>query len=152
MLAGGLMSCDRDAEHTKNLPENLLGNWDIIQIGYSPDEETITEVSHFFSQQQLRIRDENPRRYIRNAPSDWVGPWTLNQFFHLFYSVSGNLMSFQGSSDESDPGTSIRWVPCVYIALDALTYANSFVIKGDELFIHFRKSEKNKNVLILKRH
>jgi len=137
-------------------PELLVGEWEFIKFAYTADgkiisnEKTISKLSvvNHPHTKIMKILNDDPMQYISEAIPDLSGPWVFMNNY-LFYSISNNLMNFSRLSDHSyaidlhvtDEGKEV---------LNALKAAYSFVIKGNELIIHFKRIE-NKNLIILQK-
>ena len=135
-------------------PALLIGEWELIKFAYTADgnkisnAKTISSVSNVGQPYDkiLTIRDDDPMQYISDAPLGISGPWILAHHNH-FYSISGNLIKFSRFS-EAMYASLLHITDEGYEVLNALTNTYSFVIKGNELIIHFT-GMKNKNLLIL---
>jgi len=125
-----------------------------IKLAYTTDGKIISNIKDISTLVQLsawfkiRIRDDDPMRYISDAPSGLFGPLSFAAI-NFFYSISDNLMSFSRFSD-SVYAILLPRTDEVYDVLNALLNTYSFVIKGNVLIIHFTGVE-NKNLLILKK-
>lgn len=132
----------------------LVGEWYITMFAYTADGNKISDVKKISNissisppYDRLMTINDDPMLYNGDAPTDMLGPWIIGNNF-LFYSISGNLLSFlkiQGSPYFiniilTDEGNEV---------LNALKNAYSFSIKNKELKIYF-KGDKNKNLLIFK--
>ena len=166
-MAGGFVSCkekeskDRHDLISSNLSKNgsidpafLIGEWELIKFSYTEDGKRISDVKTIsrvsdvsLSYNIVKIRDDDPTQYIIDAPSGVSGPWIFANNY-LFYSISGNLISFAKLSG-SVWAIDIHMTDEGFDILNALTNAYSFVIKDNELIIYFTGID-NKNLLILK--
>ena len=132
-------------------PELLIGEWDVVKFAYTADGKEISNVATV-SGAWLKI----PVEFNLGEEA-----WLLHCLNSAFYacSISGNLIEFEPL------GSTYIYVPTPHLEFDmefALDNAYSFVIKGNELIIYFKKIDdkdslskctviKNKNLLIFKK-
>jgi hypothetical protein len=136
-------------------PALLIGEWDCVKFAYTADGNEISDVKDISNLGQLaygwykiRIRDDDPTQYISDAPPGLFGPLSFG-VQNLFYSISGGLMHFSRFSDYVFQ-ILLPETEEVHDVLYALRNTYSFVIRNNELIIHFTGAE-NKNLLILKK-
>ena len=150
------------SENGKTDPELLIGEWDLIKFAYTADGNKIKDVAAItkvaswvdvngtgLPLNRILIKEGNPNEFFdTDEPLDGLlGPWCFWPYF-LFYSISSNLISYRL---ESYPYMLMdTFTEEGYAVLNALRNTYSFVIKGNELIIHFI-GVKNKNLLILKK-
>ena len=140
----------------------LVGEWELVKFAFTIDGNTISDVAtisdvvndmmlNYISinvpneEYVLSLCDIEPQLCTYDLSSIWTFSFCYS---YLFYSVSENLTSFIISYFPymvniilTDDGNDV---------MNALKNAYSFVIRSDELIIHFT-GVKNKNLLILKK-
>ena len=146
------------SENGMNDPKLLIGEWNCVKFAYTADGNNISNAAVLKSNFTLTIPSAP-------TPIDDAGvafdKWHLKAKNSLFFvcSLEGNLieLKFQGSTYMNVPPLDEE-----HDLSFALANAHSFVIKNNELLIHFHKVEdenilshctviKNKNLLILKK-
>jgi len=129
-------------------PELLLGEWSLIKFAYTPDGNEISD-RRIISYNVQPI--EHPYLRIPSAPTpienNLDDRWCLNYGNSIWYvcSLTDHLIKLEpcGSTYVGVPPEETE----VY---GALSRAYSFVIKGNELLIYFKKGD-DKNLLILEK-
>ena len=149
----------------KNNPELLVGEWDCMKFAYTEDGNKITNVKDisnlgfennsvdkgFLAWYKVGISNLDAAhiaQMVNDAPLGLFGPLMFGTNNH-FYLISDNLMFFSRFSDYvyAIALTETNEVRDVQFALRN-TY--SYVVKGNELIIHFKGVEK-RNLLILEK-
>ena len=144
------------SESGKIDPELLIGEWEAIKFAYTADGNKISDV--------VEITDGWLTIPVATTPivDDGTGQWVLCVVNAIMYSssIEGNFIELLRK------GSTYVYVVSPHLEYDleyAFDNAYSFVIKGNELIIYFRKTEdkeilshctviKNKNLLILKKN
>ena len=122
--------------------ELLIGKWELVKFAYTADGKKISNVATV-SGDSLSI----PAEYL----------WYVSESTYTC-SISGNLIELALSSTSID----VEPPHIKYDVMFALSCAYSFVIKGDELIIYFKRVEdekllssctviENKNLIIFKK-
>jgi len=148
-------------------PKLLIGEWDLVRFAYTTDGNIISNVADITidpfhdiewiaSQNGISIDEVvdmlKPKLKIPDPPcslkNESDDPWVLSvcNISTWICSLSSNLISLKnfGSTLKHCPNSAENDV-CF-----SLINAHSFVIRNDELIIHFTGDE-NKNLLILKK-
>ena len=136
-------------------PELLIGEWDCSKFAYTADGIKISNVAAVSSGFLTIPTTSTP------IDDDGAGRWGLSVINSMgfIYSLEGNRIELK------QRGSTYIYVFSPHEEFDlisALNNAYSFVIKGNELMIHFQKVEdkeelsyctviKDKNLLILKK-
>ena len=122
-------------------PELLIGEWNAIAFAYTADGNKITDMTAISSRFSVIINDLN---FI----NDECVPMYFNPCLCI-YSSSGNLLKYIQEKSTCF-AVLIQYTDDEQKIADALRNTYSFVIKGNELIIHFTGVE-NRNLLILKK-
>jgi len=127
----------------KNDPKLLIGEWDDVMFAYTADGKKIRNETEL-SLSTLTI----PFAPTPKA-SDFEDQWRLSYVNSHFFdcSLSRNLIVLEHRGSTS---YKVGEPPEFYEMFTALVNAYSFVVKGDELMIHFI-GDKMKNLLILRK-
>ena len=129
----------------------LVGEWDCVKFAHTADGNTIADVAAV-SKGQVVITERfetpmehNPDFIVRNIYLSLVHTNTRQYVMGIECDgCSTSIFSTGIAGNVSSP-------PTEEIEIDhAFCHSHSFVIRGDELIIHFRGG-KNKNLLILKK-
>ena len=133
------------SESGKIDPELLIGEWDCIKFAYTADGNKISNVANI-SNCQVTVADA-----ILWHEDEELLDHEFSVYFKVCsypYSRSGNKIKIIHEKIACF-AINVPWTNVELEVSNSLKNANSFVIKGNELIIHFT-GVKNKNLLILK--
>ena len=119
-------------------PELLIGGWDFVTYAYTEDGITISDIPTE-PKGWLQIKNTKANSY----ESRWEFKYQNTVNFEC--SLSGNLIRLTSILTTLLPNP-----PEENLLKEALNYAYSFVIKGDELLLYYTGAD-DKNLLILKK-
>ena len=128
-------------------PELLLGEWELIKFAYTKDGNGISDREKILYGNPKKI---HPTLNIPFAPTpienEMGDRWCLNYYNSIWYicSLTDHLINL------TPRGSTLVYAPVENVTLSAFRNAYSFVIKGNELIIYFKKGER-KNLLILEK-
>jgi hypothetical protein len=133
------------SKNGENAPALLIGEWDCVKFAYTADGNKIRDVAYLSSNSAVIATYIYPGFSYEDEP---LGPLLFKNCSY-FYSMTGNLINY---IQERSPCYAIieQYTDDEMSVSDALRNTYSFVIKGNELIIHFT-GEKNKKLLILKK-
>jgi len=132
----------------------IVAKWELVKFAYTVDGENykdiaviskISEPSYSINEKIITVLHGNLNFTVNELTTTTL----IFTTEYYFYSISDNSIRL---TDYRNPlYVNINYTDDAFDVMHALKYAQSYIIKDNELFIYFT-GLKNKNLLILKKH